>query len=209
MIVGPLEVNCWLVWGDDESNAVVIDPGEDAEKIRGALGDSPVSAIVLTHAHFDHVGAVAELMTSYNAPLMIHRDDAARLASDGDEGTGGAIFGFAVTAPAATRLLDDGDVIEAAGVTLEVLHTPGHSAGSVCLLLKAEAGEADQLFSGDTLFAGSVGRTDFWGGDARAMSRSIATKLAGLPASTLVHPGHGPDTTIGREARINPFWPRG
>lgn len=208
VVVGPLESNCWVVWGDDSSNAVVIDPGEDVEKIRVALGDSGVTAIVLTHAHFDHVGAVSELLTSFDAPLMIHRDDANRLTSAAEEGTGGAVFGFPTTAPEATRLLDDGDLVAVPGLTLEVLHTPGHSAGSICLLLKGDAGDPDQIFSGDTLFAGSVGRTDFWGGDSRALSRSIATKLARLSELTIVHPGHGPDTTIGREARINPFWPR-
>jgi len=112
-------------------------------------------------------------------------------------------------APPADRILHDGDNIAVGAVTLQVLHTPGHTAGGICLYALDPTGAAPHLISGDTLFAGSVGRTDFPGGDARALSRSIAEKLAPLPPETLVHPGHGPDTSIGREARINPFWPRG
>ncbi|HET6351974.1 MAG TPA: MBL fold metallo-hydrolase [Coriobacteriia bacterium] len=208
IVVGPLEVNCWIVSDGSGGPAVVIDPGDDACAIEEALAGREVAALVLTHGHFDHIGAVRELKEATGAQLLVHEADAGRLSSDAPAGTGGAVFGFAgVTAPPADRLLADGDVIKAGAVTLTVLHTPGHTQGGICLLGCSEGGCTD-LFSGDTLFAGSVGRTDFVGGDGRVLARSIAEKLAPLEADVRVHPGHGPDTTIGREQRINPFWPR-
>ncbi len=209
VVVGPLEVNCWIVSDDDGGPAIVIDPGDDATLIAEALAGRDVAAIVLTHAHFDHIGAVAELRAATGAPLLVHEADAGRLGSAGPSGTGGALFGFdTYTAPPADRTLVDGDTIDAGRVSLRVLHTPGHTQGGICLLASDEQGDATDLFSGDTLFAGSVGRTDFPGGDGRTLARSIAEQLSGLDADVRVHPGHGPDTTIGRERRINPFWPR-
>lgn len=206
--LGPLETNCWLVGADAQGPLAVIDPGGDADRLIAHLHGRTVGVVLLTHAHFDHVGAVGALVEATGAALCIHAEDAERLATDAAHGTGGALFGFpGVIAPAPDRLLSGGDVIEAAGVAFTVLHTPGHTRGGVCLLAEEE-GSAPHLFSGDTLFAGSVGRTDFPGGDARALSRSIAEKLAPLHPDTVVHPGHGPDTTIAREMRVNPFWPR-
>jgi glyoxylase-like metal-dependent hydrolase (beta-lactamase superfamily II) len=166
-----------------------------------------VSAIILTHAHFDHIGAVAEVVAATGAPIYIHALDSRRLTSAEPGGTGGALFGFDHVSPPADRELEDGEVLQAGTLRLEVLHTPGHTAGGISLLATDSAGPP-HLFSGDTLFAGSVGRTDFPAGDASALAHSIASKLAPLPAETIVHPGHGPETTVGREARINPFWPR-
>ncbi|MRR39589.1 MBL fold metallo-hydrolase, partial [bacterium] len=116
--------------------------------------------------------------------------------------TGGALFGFDTVAPPADRLLRDGDSVVVGQVTLEVLHTPGHTPGGISLLGNGH------LFCGDTLFAGSVGRTDFPRGDGRVLATSIVARLVPLEDDTVVHPGHGPDTTIGRERRINPFFPR-
>jgi hydroxyacylglutathione hydrolase len=205
LVLGPLETNAWVGADDEDGPAIIIDPADDADAILDAVNGRDVAAIVLTHKHFDHIGAVSELVARTGAPLMIHSADAADLADPVT--TGGAMFGFAETTPPPDRLLSDGDTIQAGALSLTVLHTPGHTPGGICLLAKDPA-RPWQLFSGDTLFAGSVGRTDLAGGDSRALSHSIASQLAGLPPETLVHPGHGPDTTIGRELRLNPFFPR-
>ena len=157
---------------------------------------------MLTHAHFDHLGAATAVLDATGAPLLIHELDAPRITSAAAEGTGAAVFGYSYTAPVPDRTLTDGDIIESGEISLEVMHTPGHTKGGICLL-----GEG-HLFSGDTLFAGSVGRTDFPGGDTGELQRSIGTRLATLPDETVVHPGHGPETTIGRERRTNPYFPR-
>jgi glyoxylase-like metal-dependent hydrolase (beta-lactamase superfamily II) len=206
LILGALETNCWVAADDCGGPAVIIDPADDADAILETVGERKVSAVALTHKHFDHIGAVREIVARTGAPLCVHHDDAADLASA--VGTGGAMFGFTATAPAPDRLLNDGDVLAVGDLRLTVLHTPGHTPGGICLFAEDSSGDPAHLFAGDTLFAGSVGRTDFPGGDARALSHSIATKLVALPADTIVHPGHGPDTTIGRERRVNPFFPR-
>lgn len=199
LVLGALDTNCFLASDDAGGPLVVIDPAGDATELLAAMDGRPVVAVVLTHGHFDHLGAVREVLAATGAPLLVHQDDAIAITTP--EGSGGAPFGFAYSAPAADRLLADGSEIEIGAVTLQALHTPGHTPGSMCLL-----GDG-HLFAGDTLFAGSVGRTDFEGGDPQAMRRSIA-KLAALPDETRVHCGHGPDTSIGRERRINPFFPR-
>ncbi|MDO8949302.1 MAG: MBL fold metallo-hydrolase [Actinomycetota bacterium] len=199
LVLGALDTNCFLVSDGKGGPLIVVDPAGDDAELLAAIGTRPVEAVVLTHGHFDHLGAVRSVMTAAGAPLFVHEADAHAITSA--EGSGGAIFGFDYTAPAADRLLVDGDVVQAGGLRLAVIHTPGHTPGSICLF-----GEG-HLMSGDTLFAGSVGRTDFPGGDARAMQRSIGL-LANLPDETRVYCGHGPDTTIGRERRVNPFFPR-
>lgn len=202
LVLGALDTNCWLAGDDAGGPLVVIDPAGDWPELQAAIAGRPVAEVVLTHGHFDHLEAAAELLASTGAPLSVHALDAPRLTSA--EGTGGALFGFDVTAPPATRTLADGDLVVAGALVLAVLHTPGHTQGGICLYAEADG----HLFSGDTLFAGSVGRSDFAGGDARALSRSLAEKLAPLADEVVVHPGHGPDTTMGREKRLNPFFPR-
>lgn len=205
--VGPLQSNCWLVWEAD-GPALVIDPGDDLKRILDALGGREVEAIILTHCHFDHLGAAAGLVEATGAALMAHSEDAEHVGTP--HGTGSVLFGFdGALAPHPDRILDDGETVTAGTLNVEILSTPGHTPGGICLLATSPGERVPHLFSGDTLFAGSVGRTDFPRGDARALAQSIAQKLAPLPAETMVHPGHGPDTTIGREARLNPFWPRG
>lgn len=200
LILGPLETNCWIVTDGAGGPAIVIDPADDAGTVLDALGDTPVAAVVLTHGHFDHLAGATGVVEASGAPLLVHEEDAPFITSAA--GTGGLLFGFDQSAPHADRALVEGDTIEAGALVLEVLHTPGHTPGCICLSAPGH------LFSGDTLFAGSVGRTDFPRGDGRALRDSIATRVAPLPDETAVHPGHGPDTTIGRERRVNPFFPR-
>ena len=205
--LGALETNCWIVGDDSGGPVVIIDPGDAAARIMSAVGERDVALVLLTHGHFDHLGAVREVLDATGAPFAVHELDAANVTSA--IGTGGASMGFSATAPEPDKRLRDGDSIVAGMVRLRVLHTPGHTPGGICLLATDSRDGAQHLFSGDTLFRGSVGRTDFPGGDSRALAASIAHKLAALSDDTIVHPGHGGDTTIGREHRLNPFWPRG
>jgi len=204
LVLGELETNCWIASDGAGGPLLVIDPAGEAEHLLAEIAGRGVAAVVLTHGHFDHLGAVSAVLASTGAPLLVHEADAASITSA--QANGGAFFGFDAVAPAPDRVLADGDTVEAGALTLTVRHTPGHTPGSICLLATPASGPA-HLFSGDTLFAGSVGRTDFPGGDPRAMRTSIA-RLASLDPATLVHPGHGPDTTIGRESRTNFFWPK-
>ena len=203
LVLGELDTNCWVVSDGEGGPLVVIDPAGEADAVLAEIADRTVAAVVLTHGHFDHLGAARAVVTATGAPLLVHEADADAITSS--QGNGGAFFGFDATSPPADRRLTDGDLVEAGSLMLRVWHTPGHTPGSICL--SADAAVPPQLFSGDTLFAGSVGRTDLPGGDPRAMKASIA-QLATLPPETLVHPGHGLDTTIGHESRVNFFWPR-
>jgi glyoxylase-like metal-dependent hydrolase (beta-lactamase superfamily II) len=204
LTLGELDTNCWIVSDGAGGPLVVIDPAGEAESLIAALGGRSVAVVVLTHGHFDHLGAATAVLEATGAPLLVHSADAAAVTNAA--ANGGLVFGFSAVAPAPDRELEDGDVVEAGALRLEVIHTPGHTPGSICLFdMSADGGP--HLFSGDTLLAGSVGRTDFPGGDPRELRASIG-RLAALPPETLVHPGHGPDTTIAREARTNFFWPR-
>jgi len=199
LVLGQLDTNCWLV-SDEGGPLVVIDPADEASRVLDAIAGRKVAWVVLTHGHFDHLGAVGAVMKATGATLAVHHDDASAIVSA--DMNGAALFGFDFKTPQPDRELFHGDVIEAGQLRLEVMHTPGHTPGGICLLAENE------LFSGDTLFAGSVGRTDFPGGDGRALRRSIQERLSPLADEIVVHPGHGPDTTIGRERQINPFFPR-
>lgn len=200
LALGPLDTNCWVVSDEAGGPAIVIDPAADASRVLETLDGRTVATIVLTHGHFDHLGAVAALAGIGETKVAVHKADAEDATSAVLNGA--ALFGFSDAAPAADRLLTDGDVVGAGEVALRVLHTPGHTPGGICLVGHGH------VFTGDTLFAGSVGRTDLPGGEGRTLRRSILDKLVPLPDETLVHPGHGPDSTIGRERLINPFFPR-
>lgn len=203
LVLGALETNCWLVSETVAGPLIVIDPAGDAEALLDEVSGRDVVAVVLTHGHFDHLGAATALVRATGAPLVVHEADAAAVTDA--VRNGGAMFGLPAVGPAPDRVVRDGETITVGALALQVIHTPGHTPGSICLL--ASAPEPPQLFSGDTLFARGVGRTDLAGGDARALQRSIA-RLAGLDPVTEVHPGHGPDTTIALESRLNFFWPR-
>ena len=201
--VGPLACNCSILGNLDSGRAMVIDPGGDFDRIQERLGALRVTvdAILLTHGHVDHVGAAAELQRLTGAPVKLHGAD--RFVYDLLP-LQAAMLG---TSPPARAELDlslvDGAILRLGATEIRVLHTPGHSPGSVGFLL--EQGSELRLFAGDTLFRGSVGRTDLWGGDEAALLRSIRSRLLTLPDHTVVIPGHGELTTIGEERRSNPF----
>ncbi|RJQ70194.1 MAG: MBL fold metallo-hydrolase [Desulfobacteraceae bacterium] len=199
MPVGPLQANCFIVGCEQTRHAAVIDPGGDADKILLALaGDKLIlKAIINTHGHFDHVSANKALKQASGADLMIHPLDAPMLSQ---LARGAAVWGLrSEDSPVPDRLLEDGDTVQVGNIEFKVLHTPGHTPGGISLY----AGEA--VFVGDTLFAGSIGRTDFPGGDFNTLIRSIHTKLFTLPEDMVVYTGHMDATTIGREKKYNPF----
>ena len=199
LIVGPLQVNCFILADEKTKEAVIIDPGDDAPEILKIIRDKgfKVKYLVITHGHFDHVGANKALKDATGAELLIHEGDAPVMASASLQSRA---FGINTpSSPRADRFVKHGDIITAGEVSLKVLHTPGHSPGGISLL------EQGMVFTGDSLFAGSIGRTDLPGGDLATLLRSIKTNLMALPDDTKVFCGHGPATTIGEERRENPF----
>ncbi|HOO78434.1 MAG TPA: MBL fold metallo-hydrolase [bacterium] len=205
MEAGPLAANCYLFTCPGTTATAVIDPGGDAPGIIDLIersGLSPV-AIVNTHAHVDHIAANRELVTRYGVPLAIHTRDGDAL-NDGVRNL--SDFGFgSVESPPADRVLDDGESLEIGSCRLLVIATPGHTPGGICLYWEGGDDGPGVVFTGDTLFAGGVGRADFPGGSMSTLLASIRDRLYVLPPPTLVLPGHGPATTIGRERASNPF----
>ncbi len=199
LVVGPLSVNCYIIGDEHSREAIIVDPGGNARDILETLRREQLKplAIVNTHAHFDHLIALAQMRQSTGAPLFIHVDEVPILAS---ASLGARMFGFAMEQPQpAERLLRDGDQVRVGTLTLRVLHTPGHTPGGICLL-----GDG-WVISGDTLFQAGIGRTDLPGGDYATLMASIRDKLLTLPDTTIVYPGHGEPTTIGEERQLNPF----
>ncbi|MDH4100717.1 MAG: MBL fold metallo-hydrolase [Nitrospirota bacterium] len=197
--VGPLGVNCYIISCDRTKEGVVVDPGGDADYILEEVRRHEVSVkyILNTHGHFDHVGANDEVKKATGAEVRIHPADERLLADASDHG---AMFGVPTKSQAAADgPLEDGMVLSVGDVSLTVLHTPGHTKGGVCL-----AGDGF-VVTGDTLFAGSVGRTDFPGGNYGQLIRSIREKLFPLADASVVLPGHGPTSTMAHEKRSNPF----
>jgi len=197
--VGPIMANCFILGCESTKEAIVIDPGDDADRILMELAKSELNVkyLINTHGHFDHVGANKRMKEVTGAKLAIHPDDEPMLK---ELSHSAAMFGLSAdNSPPADILLKDGDEISFGEITLKVIHTPGHSRGGICLYTRGH------LFSGDTLFAGSIGRTDLPGGDYDTLISSIQKKLLAFDDDTLVYTGHGPETTIGNEKRMNPF----
>lgn len=197
--VGPIMANCFILGCENTKEAAVIDPGDDADRILMTLANEnlTVKYLVNTHGHFDHVGANKRMKEVTGAPLAIHTEDVPMLSQ---LSRSAASFGLAAeNSPEPDLLLHDGDTVTFGDITLKVIHTPGHSRGGICLYTKGH------LFAGDTLFAGSIGRTDLPGGDYDTLIASIKEKLLALPDDTVVFTGHGPETTIANEKRMNPF----
>ena len=201
---GPLECNCTVLACGDTKDAIVIDPGGETAKIAELIAhyDLTVRAIVHTHAHLDHIHATRDVKEAHGGSICLHRGDS--FLYDGIE-MQAAMFGWKVR-PAAPvdRWVEDGDVIEMGKRQVHVIHTPGHTPGSICFEVQVP-GERPILFAGDTLFRRSVGRTDLPGGDGRTLARSIRDRLYTRDLDAMVIPGHGPSTTLGDEARGNPF----
>jgi len=196
--VGELETNCYLFFDEADRRCLVIDPGAEAERILELIAGEKLlpQAVVLTHGHPDHLGAAAAIGARFRIPLWLHKADDQMLRSQGQRGLA-ALFGIEPL-PAAGRLLADGDILSAGGMELKVIHSPGHSPGSILLLGQG------LLFSGDTLFQGDVGRTDLPGGDEKELRRSL-DRIRELPPNTLILPGHGPGSVLEQELQNNPY----
>jgi len=201
LAVGPLQCNCSILGDETSHEAIVVDPGDDIPRIMALLAKHhlTVKQILITHAHIDHIAGAARLKQLTGAPVLYNQRDLPLVKMMDVQAGWLGIKTPEVEAPDDT--LDDGRIIAITGITGGILHTPGHTQGSVCLHLPAES----LLLAGDTLFAGSVGRTDLPGGDGPILIRSIREKLLLLPDETVVIPGHGQRTTIGEERETNPF----
>jgi hydroxyacylglutathione hydrolase len=201
--VGPLGCNCSIIVDEPSKAAIVVDPGGDFERIRAELeaADLHVTAIVHTHTHIDHVGATPALQAWSGAGAHIHEADRPLYEMLPMQA---ALLGVPLPPSCdVTGVLADGYSLSAGAVEMGVIHTPGHTPGSVCFFVEGREGRV--LFSGDTLFRGGIGRTDLWGGDSAQILRSLRGRLLALPDDTLVVPGHGPETSIGAERRANPY----
>jgi len=205
MPTGELEANCYLVWEDGSTEAVVIDPGGDEDEISAALEKNGLTpaAFLVTHCHCDHIGALGPLKEQYpQAVVVVPEPEAAWLQRPTLNLS--YFFGHSVTAPGHDRTVADGETLELAGLELRAMNVPGHSPGSMVYMV--QNGRTPHIFCGDILFANSIGRGDLPGGEGEeAIVANIRAKLFTLPAETVVHPGHGPETTIGKEKEDNPF----
>lgn len=197
--VGPIMANCFILGCEETLRAAVIDPGDEADRILTSLAESQLTLeyIINTHGHFDHVGANKRLKDASNAPILIHALDAPML---NQLAASASAWGLTIeNSPPPDRTIDEGDTVSVGNITLTVIHTPGHTPGGVSLKTQGH------VFVGDTLFSGSIGRTDFPGGNFETLKASIQEKLFALDDDVQVYTGHGPQTAIGQERRYNPF----
>src|SRR6266478_8099650 len=199
--VGPLQCNCSVIGDEASREAIVIDPGDDIEDVLALVRKHQlqVKQIVITHAHIDHVGGAMKLRAATGAPILLNQNDYALLKMLDVQA---AWIGMANPGKVEIdQSVGQADTLQAGSLTANVIHTPGHTEGSVCLFFPAER----MLIAGDTLFAGSIGRTDLPGGSLEKIMRSLHQRVLALPDETVVIPGHGPKTTIGEEREGNPF----
>jgi hydroxyacylglutathione hydrolase len=199
--VGPLQCNCSVIGDETSHEAMVIDPGDDVHEVLDLIRkhNLQVKQIVITHAHIDHVGGAMKLRTATGAPILLNQNDYALLKMLDAQAAW-----IGMPSPGKVdidRSVTTGESVSAGSLTADILHTPGHTEGSICLYFAADK----KLIAGDTLFAGSIGRTDLPGGSMQKILHSLHHTVLALPDETLVVPGHGPLTTIGAERESNPF----
>ncbi len=201
IVVGPFQVNCYLWWNEESGDGFIIDPGDEAKGIISEIArlDVKPKAILLTHGHGDHIAGVTEIKEHFSIPLVIGKGEEPMLADPTLNLS--SSYGQPVTASNPEHLLQDEQVFSVGNLSLKALSTPGHTPAGVCYFEE----ESGILFSGDTLFFGSIGRTDFPGSSHEQLLSSIQTKILTLPDSVVCYPGHGPQTTVGSERANNPF----
>jgi len=200
--LGLLQTNCYVLY-NQQRNCIIFDPGAEGDKLIAFLAKEELQpqAVLLTHAHFDHIGAVEEIRKAYNVPVYVHEKEASWLTDPSLNGSQLFLNGRSIVASPADILLNEEGEMSIGEFTFEIFETPGHSPGSVSFYVK----DINTVFAGDTLFQGSIGRTDLPGGSHEQLLNSIEEKLLTLPAETKVLPGHGPVTNIENEIKFNPF----
>ncbi|MCM8829617.1 MAG: MBL fold metallo-hydrolase [Candidatus Omnitrophica bacterium] len=194
IVVGEFQTNCYIVGCEKTGKGFIIDPGDEYEKIKEVIKEVGIepSFIVNTHGHMDHIKDDEK----FGLPVYIHSQDVECLKAP--ERNLSQLFGLSLTVNVQSFIVEEGDTLRAGNLSFQIIHTPGHTPGSICLKYE------NILFTGDTLFCGGYGRTDLPGGSEEALFKSITTKLLVLPGDTLIYPGHGPSSTIGQERRF--FW---
>ncbi|MBF0124876.1 MAG: MBL fold metallo-hydrolase [Magnetococcales bacterium] len=200
VVTGPLQVNTHILGQADGDEVILMDPGGEVDQLLQRLKKlgKRLTHIVNTHGHADHIGAVARLQQLTGCQFWLHDGDREQVAKAARDAMSWGMSSFGPL-PRIDRTLEHGEQLQLAGMVIEVIHTPGHTQGGVCLRWQ------DEIATGDTLFANSIGRTDLLGGNHSQLLQSIRDRLLSLPDRVICHPGHGPSTTIGRERRFNPF----